>query len=107
MIVETDVKCLYCGRVSWRVQCERDACLQTAVQVWPQLLGPLPARPRCTYCGGPVYLDDDLQKLHLTAAEWRARLERACARQGQTAGGAPAKRQPAPAPAAHALERAA
>ena len=108
MIVETDVKCLYCGRVSWRVQCEHGACSQTSVQVWPQQLGPLPARPRCTYCGGPVYWDDDFRRLRLTAAEWRAGLPRARAVQGQSVGGAPPKRRPALAPAAACvLERVA
>jgi len=98
MIVETDVKCLHCGRVSWRVQCEGGACPRTAVQVWPELLKPLPARPRCQHCGGPVYLDEDARRLHLTAAEWRAWLRRGTAHP-EPASVAPPKRRPAPAPA--------
>lgn len=63
MILETDVKCLYCGRVSWRVQCKSGAWSRTAVQVWPQLVKPLPGRPRCQHCGGPVYLDEERPKV--------------------------------------------
>jgi hypothetical protein len=75
MIIQTDVKCLYCGHVSWRVEMEHGAAWRTAEMVWPEPGGTLPARPRCTRCDGPVYLDGDYQQVRLRQSERRARLQ--------------------------------
>ncbi len=76
MIIQTDVKCLHCSRATWRVELERGAPWQAALVVWPQRGGQLPARPRCMYCGGPVYLDEDFQRMRMTDAESGAQLRR-------------------------------
>lgn len=86
MTIETDVKCLHCGRVSWRVRCERERRWQSATQVWPHPLEPLPARPRCSHCGGPLYLDEDFRRVHVAATEWRASLRFAREEEGEDDG---------------------
>src|SRR5438067_13807071 len=73
MIIQTDVKCLYCGHVSWRVEMEHGAPWRTAEMVWPELGAALPARPQCTRCGGPVYLDGDYREVRVRQSEARAR----------------------------------
>lgn len=76
MVVQSDVKCLYCGRVSWRVELDLAGSWEEAWVVSPPPAGWLPATPRCTHCGGPVYLDDDFQRVRMTVDEWRAKLRR-------------------------------
>ena len=76
MIIRTEVKCLCCARVSWYIELERGAPWQTASVVWPQRGGRLPARPRCTHCGGPVFLDEDFPRARMTDVEWRAQPRR-------------------------------
>ena len=71
MIIQTDVKCLYCGHVSWRVEMEHGAQWRTAEMVWPELGGTLPAHPHCTRCGGPVYLDGDYREVRMRQSEAR------------------------------------
>ena len=59
MLIHTDVTCLYCAHVSWRVELEHSARWQTARVLWPEPGASLPTHPRCARCGGPVYLDED------------------------------------------------
>lgn len=75
MIIQTDVKCLYCGRVSWRIEMEYGAPWRTAEMVWPEPGGELPAKPQCTACGGPVFLDTDYRQVRMRQSEARARRE--------------------------------
>ena len=74
MIIQTDVTCLYCGHVSWRVELERGEPWQLADVVWPEGTR-LPARPQCTRCGGPVYLDQDYRRVRVRNRDWQTLVE--------------------------------
>jgi hypothetical protein len=85
MIIQTDVKCLYCGQVSWRVEMEHGAKWATAEMVWPEMGGALPEHPRCTRCGGPVFLDGDFRQVRQRQSEARAKLHKIRVETGQPA----------------------
>ena len=85
MIIQTDVKCLYCGHVSWRIEMDHGAKWDTAEMVWPQMGGELPAQPKCTRCGGPIFLDGDFRQVRQRTSEARAKVQRLRAEAGRPA----------------------
>ena len=102
MIIQTDVLCLYCGHVSWRIEMEHGAPWRTAEMVWPEPGGELPARPRCTRCGGPVYLDGDYRQVRRRQSEARAAIAGIRAAGGHL----PMEAQPIPEPSQPLAETA-
>jgi hypothetical protein len=71
MRIHTDVACLYCGHISWHVELEHTQPWQTAMVLWPEGGSRLPARPSCTRCGGPVYLDSDYRVVRVNEGQRR------------------------------------
>ncbi len=93
MIIQTDVACLQCGHVSWRVELERGEPWQLAEVIWPEAGRRLPLQPRCTRCGGQVYLDHDYHQVRMRHRDWQALLQRARAA-SRTSAAVPAQRRP-------------
>lgn len=99
MIVQTDVTCLYCGHVSWRVELQKGQPWQAAEVIWP-VAGRLPTKPHCARCGGPVYLDQDYHEVRVSHREWQAVIAQARAASRTE----PARLRNTPTPFVHPAE---